>query len=76
MLTQFSVWPLDHPNLLCEVSQVSQILDRIGVQYERGPMGTTFAFDWRTALPRHSAELDRHRSLVTTIVLDDEATRR
>ncbi len=80
MLAQFSIWPLDSPHMSKEVATATAILDQCGVEYEVGPMGTTITGEWQEVMDAIHAccqEVRRnHQRVLTTIIIDDDATRR
>jgi uncharacterized protein (TIGR00106 family) len=79
MLTQFSIWPLDNPHMSGDLTEVAHILDTTGVHYEVGPMGTTIEGEWSDVMQAlracHEAVRQKHSRVLTTITIDDDATR-
>ena len=79
MLAQFSIWPLDNPHLSRDINDVAQVLGQSRVRYEVGPMGTTVEGDWHSVMEAvhacHKFLRGSHQRIVTTITIDDDATR-
>jgi uncharacterized protein (TIGR00106 family) len=79
MLAQFSIWPLDEPHMAKDMSQLTEVLQRHGVEYEMGPMGTTVQGEWNDVMGAieacHRHLRDSHRRVFTSITIDDDATR-
>lgn len=80
MLAQFSIWPLDDPHMSDEVADVTEILDRMDVDYQVGPMSTTVEGDWDSITKAiqacHVAVRTGHSRVLTSIAIDDDSTRR
>lgn len=80
MLAQFSVWPLDEPHMAKDMSQLTDVLDTLGVHYEMGPMGTTLQGDWAQVMEAiekcHHHVRNHHSRVFTSITIDDDATRK
>ena len=79
MLTQYCIWPLDNPHMSRDVTEVAHILDTAGVHYQVGPMRTTIEGEWSDVMPAlragHEAVRQKHSRVLTTITIDDDATR-
>lgn len=79
MLAQFSIWPLDDPHLADDMEEIAEVLDGLQVHYEIGPLATTIEGDWKAVLGAvqacHTAVRASHRRVLTTVTIDDDATR-
>lgn len=79
MLAQFSIWPLDQPHMSKEIADVTQVLEQSGVRYEVGPMATTVEGQWPDVMDAihacHETLRAAHQRVLTTITIDDDATR-
>lgn len=80
MLAQFAIWPLDNPHMSKEIADIITVLDQCEVEYEVGPMGTTLTGEWQDVMDAihaccQAARRD-HQRVLTTIIIDDDATRR
>ena len=79
MLAQFSIWPLDQPHMSKDVADVTHVLEQSGVRYEVGPMATTVEGEWHDVMNAihacHEALRAAHQRVLTTITIDDDATR-
>jgi uncharacterized protein (TIGR00106 family) len=79
MLAQFSIWSLDQPHLSKDVAQITKILDQKGVNYQVNAMSTTVEGDWHHVMNAinacHNAMREAHARILTTIHIDDDATR-
>lgn len=80
MLAEFSIWPLDDPHLSKDVATATEVLDKAGVNYKVNAMSTTVEGEWDDVMNAvracHQAIRTRHARVVTTITIDDDATRR
>jgi len=80
MLAQFSIWPLDNPHMSKDIADITTVLDQCEVEYEVGPMGTTVTGEWQDVMDAIHAccQVARrdHQRVLTTIMIDDDATRR
>jgi len=79
MLAQLSVWPLDEPHMSRDIADMTQILQKFGVRFRVGPMGTTIEGAWDDVMGAiracHQSMRDAHKRVLTTITIDDDATR-
>ena len=79
MLAQFSIWPLDRPHMSEDIASLTQVLDQTGVRYQVGAMGTTIEGEWHDVMDAihacHESLRAAHQRVLTTITVDDDATR-
>lgn len=75
MLAQFTVHPMDETHLSKDVAQMTEILEKEGVQYCLGPMATVVEGTWEHVMSAiqccHDAMRERHARVITTITIDD-----
>jgi uncharacterized protein (TIGR00106 family) len=79
MLAQFSIWPLDQPHMSKDIAEITQVLEQSGVRYQVGPMSTTVEGSWQDVMTAiqacHETLHAAHQRVLTTITIDDDATR-
>jgi uncharacterized protein (TIGR00106 family) len=79
MLAQFSIWPLDDPHLGDDMIEVTEVLEKMKISYQVGPMGTSIQGEWNNVMSAvqacHEAVRASHRRVLTSITIDDDPTR-
>jgi uncharacterized protein (TIGR00106 family) len=79
MLAEFSIWPLDNPHMRDEMAIVTEVLDQRNLRYELGAVGTTIEGEWTDVMGAiqacHGAVRAKHDRVLTTVTIDDDATR-
>jgi uncharacterized protein (TIGR00106 family) len=75
MIAEFSVHPMDSIHLSRDLAHLTEILDRSGLRYRLGPMGTCIEGEWGPVMDAirhcHQAMTAAHQRVVTTILIDD-----
>lgn len=79
MLANFSIWPLEEAHMSADIAKVSEVLDRLKLRHQVGPMGTTVEGDpheiIQAILACHEVVRERHSRVLTHILLDDSQGR-
>jgi uncharacterized protein (TIGR00106 family) len=75
MIVQFSVNPMDSEHISEDINKITAYLDKIGIDYDVGPIGTSIQGDWDTIMPViqkcHQMIVRDHARVLTTITIDD-----
>jgi len=75
MIVQFSVNPMDSEHISEDISKITAYLDKMGLDYDVGPIGTSIQGDWDTIMPIiqkcHQMIIRDHARVLTTITIDD-----
>ncbi len=75
MIVQFSVNPMDSEHISEDINKITAYLDKVGLDYEVGPIGTSIQGDWDTIMPViqrcHQMIVRDHARVLTTITIDD-----
>jgi uncharacterized protein (TIGR00106 family) len=75
MIAQFSIVPVGAAHFSPDLKETTRILERSGLEYQVGPIGTCLKGDWGDVLNAietcHRTVAERHGRVVTTIILDD-----
>lgn len=75
MLAEFSIHHSSGPHVSEDVAQVIETVEKAGLDYQLGPMGTTIEGDLEQIMATiqrcHELIAGKHPRVVTTIVLDD-----
>jgi len=75
MIVQFSVNPMDSEHISEDIKKITTFLDKIGLDYEVGPIGTSIQGTWDTIMPViqrcHQMIVRDHARVLTTITIDD-----
>ena len=75
MLAEFSITPTSGPHMGEDVARAIEILEKSGLDYRLGPMGTTVEGELEKILATiqrcHALIAAKHPRVITNIVLDD-----
>ncbi len=75
MIVQFSVNPMDSEHISEDINKITAYLDKVGLDHEVGPIGTSIQGDWDTIMPViqkcHQMIVRNHARVLTTITIDD-----
>jgi uncharacterized protein (TIGR00106 family) len=75
MIAEFSVHPMDSVHLSKDLAHLAELLDRTGLTYRMGPMGTCIEGEWVPVMDAvrrcHQAMAAAHPRVLTTILIDD-----
>ena len=81
MLAEFEIVPIgtQSPSLSALLADVAKVIDRSGLDYRVGPMGTVVEGDWDQVMTLakqcHQAALAASMRVMTTIRIDDRKDR-
>lgn len=79
MIVQFSVNPMDSEHISHDISKITAYLDKMGLNYDVGPIGTSIKGDWDTIMPIiqqcHQMIIRDHARVLTTITIDDHKSK-
>jgi uncharacterized protein (TIGR00106 family) len=75
MIVQFSVNPMDSEHISEDIGKITAYLDKVGLDYDVGPIGTSIQGEWDTIMPViqkcHQMIIRDHARVLTTITIDD-----
>lgn len=79
MLAELSIYPMNTDHMSNDVARVVEVLDKMGLEYRLGPMGTSIEGELQellVAIQRcHEAVAGGHDRVITTVVLDDHKSK-
>jgi uncharacterized protein (TIGR00106 family) len=66
---------MDSEHISEDISKITAYLDKMGLNYDVGPIGTSIKGDWDTIMPIiqkcHQMIIRDHARVLTTITIDD-----
>lgn len=75
MVVEFSIYPLGSAHFSEKIAKIVPILERCGLEYQVGPMGTSLRGSWDEIMSVirtcHEALAQESERVITTLTIDD-----